>query len=436
VPTAEEVAAYFAAHADDYRLPDQRAVDYLLVDEAKLRAGVEIERTAIESEYAARRSEFELPEQVRARHILIKVDENRSREEAERIVAGLLARNARGESFERLASEHSEDPGSRDRGGDLGLFGRGAMVPPFEEAAFTAPPGEVVGPVETTFGLHLIEVVERQPARVRPLTDVEEALRARLAQARAAELAEARARALAERIGREQPKTEEAWKALTDGEEVVLLSTPLFGEEEIVPGVGRNPEFAAATFALSPGGASAPVRVARGWAILRLREAQPARAPELAEVEPRVRLAAQREKAAQLALAELERARSALSPGRGLAEAAAALALEIEDSDEFGRRQPVGELGVVPALAEAAFALAPGELGAVAVPQGAVLFEVVERTSFDAARFAAERDEQRESLRRTEMNRLLASLLAERRREVGVRYDTQLVERLGLAAGG
>ena len=433
-PTAAEVESYYQSHPDEFRLGDQRVVDYLLVDVAKLRAAVAVDRAAVERAYADRRVEFELPEQVHARHILVKVDESRDAAAARAILAGARRRLARGESFETLARELSEDPGSRERGGDLGAFGRGQMVPPFEQAAFGAAVGEIVGPVETSFGLHLIEVLERQAARTRPLAEVEGALRAELAQERAASQAEAKAKELAARIAQDKLTGEEAWKGLGDGDTVLWLTTPAFARGDSVPGIGRNPQFTGAAFALAPGAASEPVEVARGWAVLRLREELAARLPALAEVEARVRAAAQREQANRLAAAELERARAALAGGRGLDEVAATLALELRDSDEFGRGATVPGLGNAPAVVAAAMELAEGALGGpLVVPQGAVLFEVTARTSFDPVRFAAEREALRAELREAEANRWLAALLARRREEARIVYDPVLLERLGLA---
>jgi peptidyl-prolyl cis-trans isomerase D len=430
---AAAVAAYFERHRDDFRLPDQRVVDYLLVDEANLRAGIALDRAEIERAYAERRAEFEQPEQVRARHILIKIDDNRDAAAARAVMSSIRARLAKGESFEKLAAELSEDPGSKQRGGDLGAFGRGQMVPAFEEAAFGARAGEIVGPVETSFGLHLIEVLERTSGRTQALAEVEGRLRSELVASRASELAETRAKQLATRIGREKPADEAAWKALADGSSVELLTTPAFGQEEPVPGIGRNPEFAATAFGLDTGAHSQPVRVARGWAILRFKEAKPARSPELAEVEARVRAAAERERAGQLAAAELERAKAMLAGGRKLDEVATGLGLELQESGEFGREGTIQGLGAAEAVAEAAMTLAVGAVGGpVVVPQGAVLFEVTSRTAFDASRFASERAALRDELRGAEANKLLATWLAKRRDEVGVTYDPQLAERLGL----
>lgn len=109
--------------------------------------------------------EAELPgARVRARHILLRipVGATQAEEDSVRALASeLRSRLLNGESFALLAGEFSQDPGSASSGGDLGIFGRGEMVPPFEEAVFSLEAGEVSEVVETNFGLHIIQVDER-----------------------------------------------------------------------------------------------------------------------------------------------------------------------------------------------------------------------------------------------------------------------------------
>ncbi|MFS8524113.1 MAG: peptidylprolyl isomerase [Limnochordales bacterium] len=112
--------------------------------------------------FDANPAQFARQEMVRARHILVD-----TREQAEALRAQILD----GADFAQLAREHSTDPGSGPNGGDLGWFGRGVMVAPFEEAAFALPVGRVSEPVETAFGFHLILVEERQEAEEPAFTD-------------------------------------------------------------------------------------------------------------------------------------------------------------------------------------------------------------------------------------------------------------------------
>jgi peptidyl-prolyl cis-trans isomerase C len=118
--------------------------------------------------------QFTIAEQRCARHILFNKDQ---REKAEEVKQQL----ENGADFAKLAKEHSQDPGSAEQGGDLGCLGRGETVKEFEEALFNAEEGEIVGPVETEFGYHLIEVTEIRPQSTQPLREVEAQIREQLA---------------------------------------------------------------------------------------------------------------------------------------------------------------------------------------------------------------------------------------------------------------
>ncbi len=131
-----------------------------------------LERLA-HSEYLANPKKFETPEQVRVQHILIDARSC----DAEKRIDELLARARAGENFATLAKENSQDPGSAEGGGDLGFFARGKMAPEFEAAAFALKsPGDLSGVVRTEFGLHIIRLEERKPAKVPPFDEVKDAL--------------------------------------------------------------------------------------------------------------------------------------------------------------------------------------------------------------------------------------------------------------------
>jgi peptidyl-prolyl cis-trans isomerase C len=123
--------------------------------------------------YEENQAAFTTPEQVCARHILV---------EDEELANELLNELEEDASFAELAAEYSIDPGSAVQGGDLGCFGAGQMVPEFEGAAFDAELDSPVGPVESQFGFHLIEVYDRQEAGVQPFEAVADQIRTALAQ--------------------------------------------------------------------------------------------------------------------------------------------------------------------------------------------------------------------------------------------------------------
>jgi peptidyl-prolyl cis-trans isomerase C len=128
---------------------------------------------------------FDSGERVKASHILVRIPEGATgagKEELRKKAEALLQRVRAKEDFAALARQSSEDPGSAKNGGDLGTFGRGQMVPPFEQAAFALKPGEVSGIVETPFGFHIIKVTGRIPARKLPFAEVKERLKVEMVQ--------------------------------------------------------------------------------------------------------------------------------------------------------------------------------------------------------------------------------------------------------------
>jgi len=119
-------------------------------------------------------AQFTTPEQRCVRHILFNKDQEQKAEDVKQQLE-------EGGDFAELAKENSQDPGSAEKGGDLGCLGEGETVPDFEEAAFGAEQGEIVGPVQTQFGYHVLEVTEIKPKQTRPLSEVESQIRAQLA---------------------------------------------------------------------------------------------------------------------------------------------------------------------------------------------------------------------------------------------------------------
>jgi len=126
------------------------------------------------SEYRAQPDRFKTPEQVQVRHILLPLAPDGSDDAAVKARAEeLLAQARKGADFAKLAAQYSSDKASAQRGGDLGFFGRGKMLPEFENAAFgLKKPGDLAGPVKTRFGYHIIELVAHKPASAAKFEDV------------------------------------------------------------------------------------------------------------------------------------------------------------------------------------------------------------------------------------------------------------------------
>jgi peptidyl-prolyl cis-trans isomerase C len=141
----------------------------------------------LKSYYESHKDEFKTQDMVKARHILVRVDNSASDDEkkkAKEKTELYLKKIKDGEDFAKLASDFSDDPGSKAKGGDLGFFPRGRMVKPFDDAAFSLKPGETSGIVETQFGFHIIKVEERKDSSVESFDVVKERLKQKLSQDR------------------------------------------------------------------------------------------------------------------------------------------------------------------------------------------------------------------------------------------------------------
>jgi peptidyl-prolyl cis-trans isomerase D len=308
------------------------------------------------------------------------------------------------------------------------------MVPEFETAAFGAQPGKLVGPVKTSFGYHLLEVTDKKAGGTRPFEQAKEQIRARLASERTQELAETRAKELAAKLSGDKPRNAEAVRAAIQGMAGATFGeTGRVGAQDPIPNLGFNPAINTAAFSLKKGDVSQPVRVPQGWAVVYLKEIHTPRVPELKEVEDRVRAAAGRDKQQQLAVQRLEAVRRELAQGKTLEQAAAELGVEVKTTEEFGGQGTIPGLGYNPELTRAALASKVGQVGGpVADAQGALLFQVTERKGWDPKQYATNKDQTRQTLLQQRLTNLQSALVAERRRELGVEYDRQLLQEIGV----
>jgi peptidyl-prolyl cis-trans isomerase C len=144
----------------------------------------EVTEEEVRKYYDSNPDEFKESEQVRVRHVLIKVEpgqEGAKKQEARQKAEQVLRSAKRGEDFEALARQHSQDPGSANRGGDLGFFPRGRMAKPFEDTAFAmTKAGQLSDVVESQFGFHVIQFVDRQAAKEKSFEEAREQIRRRL----------------------------------------------------------------------------------------------------------------------------------------------------------------------------------------------------------------------------------------------------------------
>ena len=198
-PTDGEVEAYYKdpAHAAQFQSPEQESIEYVMLDPETLKKGIVISEEDLRKYYTENEKRYTAPEERRASHILVKADKDAPKAEREKAKAkaeALLAEVRKNPtSFAEIAKKNSDDEGSAAKGGDLDFFGRGAMVKPFEDTAFSLKPGEISGVVESDFGYHIIQLNAMRGGQkkgfeeVRP--EIEAEVRGQLAQKRFSEAA-------------------------------------------------------------------------------------------------------------------------------------------------------------------------------------------------------------------------------------------------------
>lgn len=196
--TDSAIAEYYKQNQNEFKTPERAKVEYVVFSSESLLPQVTVDATEVKKYFEEHLSEFGTQEQRQAAHILIAVaaqasdtDKQAAKAKAEQVLQKLKQSPG---SFAALAKQYSQDPGSAANGGDLGMFGRGAMVKPFEDAVFKLKVGEVSELVQSDFGFHIIRLAAIKPAKTQSLAEVSGLITQRLKSQKAsdkfAELAE------------------------------------------------------------------------------------------------------------------------------------------------------------------------------------------------------------------------------------------------------
>jgi peptidyl-prolyl cis-trans isomerase D len=417
-----EVAAYFEAHKETYRIGERRKVRYLLVDVESLRQGIIVPSREVERYYNDNIEVFSTPEQVRASHILFKTegkDEAAVKAAAEKV----LAEAKGGADFAGLAKKYSEDESNAKLGGDLDYFARGRMVPEFEEAAFGAQPGLIPDLVKTPYGFHIVKVVDKKAGSVRTLDEVKAQIREQLVGEKAQRLADTRADEVAKEIKApadlDKAANARGWK---------VEETGFFAADEPILALGAAPQVSAAIFALKEGEVSAPLRVGRGYVIAVLSGRQDPSLPKFEDVKDRARNDVLRDKAARAAAEKAASAAAALKAAPDFAAAAKKAGFEAKSSELVARGAALPEIGVNAAVEKAAFALAAGSVSdPISTGNGTAIVKVIERQDVKPADVAASRESVRQDLLDTRRTEFFTAYMVKARERMQIELNREVL---------
>lgn len=213
VKLADDAARkFYDGNAKQFQIPEQAQAEYVVFSMESIGAQLAVTEAEIKAWYDGHKDRYQQAEERRASHILIaseKLGKDKAKARAEELLKEVRKTPA---SFAELAKKHSDDPGSAAKGGDLGFFGRGMMVKPFEEATFALKEGEMSGVVESDFGFHIIKLTGIHAAKEKPLAEVRSEIEAELKKTAAsrkfAEAAEAFSNIVYEQSDSLQPAAE------------------------------------------------------------------------------------------------------------------------------------------------------------------------------------------------------------------------------------
>jgi peptidyl-prolyl cis-trans isomerase D len=352
----------------------------------------------------------------------------------------VLKRAKAGEDFAALAKQFSQDESNNSTGGSLGEFGRGVMVPEFEQAAFAMKPGEISDLVKTSFGFHIIKVTAHTPAATRPLADVRTEIEDQLKWQNAQQEAESLAKGLEAQIKTraDLDRLDKDLDRLAKERGLHVQDTTAFLRDEPIDGLGPAPEVAAQAFQLDEGAVSPALRVSRGWVFATPIGTEPARVPELSEVRDQVRDDVIESRAAELAKSRAAEIAQSLKQATDFAAAAKRAGLEVQTTELIARSSPIPDLGVSEEVDKVAFSLPVGGVSdPISTPQGTAIIRVVEKEDVTEQQIADGRDQLRDELVNQRRDRFFSGYMVEAKKGLAIAINQDTLQRaMGPAPAG
>ena len=275
-PSDAELKTFFQQNAARYRtaIPETRKVQYVAFALNQVPGGVpQISGADVQQYYNEHHQQFQVPEEVRVRHILIKVPSNANAQTvaaAKAKAEDILKQIKAGGNFAELAKKYSDDPGSKTQGGELGFIQHGATVPAFDQAAFSLQPGQLSQVIRTQFGFHILQVEEKQPAHLKSVDEVHDLILANLtqqAQAKAAQEYAAKLQAQAQQVGLQK---------MAEQNHLQVVTTDPLQQSGVVSGLADGSQLLKGAFATKPGAAPQSASTGEGYAIYTVLNVVPA----------------------------------------------------------------------------------------------------------------------------------------------------------------
>ena len=402
-PDEAEIKASYEKNRSRYQVPEKRVARYGLIDLNQLRQTAQVSDDELKAQYQQNIQQYQVPSRVHVEHILLMTvgKTDAEVEEIRQKAEDVLKQAKKGAKFEDLAKKYSEDPGTKDKGGDLGWLTQGQTVPEFEKTAFGLDIGKMSDLVKTQYGFHIIKVLDKETAHTKPFDEVKDSIKTPLLLAKADKLASEESDQLSAAIRRSNKVS------LDDlGKQFHLIlgeTRPVSAVDPILE-LGNSKEAKEAIFRLHQDELSLPIRTDRGYLVLSVKQTQPTHPGSLEEVRDKIVTELKQQKSTELARAKAEDLTKRVKAGEKFDAAAKSLGLEAKSSDLFARNGSISG-AVSGKQVSAAFQLKTGDVGApLNLGANWFVYRVAEKQEPNPADFEKQKKELTDQVLQTKRN--------------------------------
>jgi peptidyl-prolyl cis-trans isomerase D len=439
-PTDAELETYFKQNAAKYAnaVPEARKIQYFAFTQSSLPQGApQVTDAEIQQYYTQHQKEYQLEDQVKTRHILIKVDgtDPKADAAAKAKAQGVLDQLHHGGDFAELAKKNSDDPGSKELGGELGWIKHGVTVPEFDQAAFSLQPGQTSGLVKSKFGYHIIQVEEKQLAHTRPLAEVKATIQATLTRQKEAQ----QEQAFAQQLASEAQKNGMA--ATAGAHHLEVVTTDFLSQASVVPGLADGSKLLADAFTAKKGAAPQVATTGEGYAVFQVADIQAAHAPTFADYKSHILDDFREQQLPQLLARKTSELADRAHAENDLAKAAKEVGATVKTSDLVGREAQVPDVGALATAAPQLFDLSVGQVStAINTGHSGIVAKIVDKQEPTGDEIAKNFNTTRETLldqRREEMFSVFVSTLQQKYEKDGrIRLNRKAQQAPGGGAPG
>jgi len=386
-----DIQTFFNANRAMFKTPEKRSFDLLVASEEKIGATIDVSDAILRQVYSSAGDRFRTGERVRVRHILLKTTE-KSADDIKKIEAkanDLLKQIKGGADFAKLATENSDDPGSKDKGGEYGWMAKGQTVPAFEASAFSLKKDEISNPIKTEYGYHIIQVLDREDPKVQGFDDVKGELATELRR----QQVQPRLEAAAEQARAELVKNPKDAAAIAAKYNLSHYAVQEARAGDPLQEIGGAQDFSSALFALPAIGGVTNAIVAGNnkLAIGVLTGITAPRPSELGEVETAIRNQLTEQKSFELLTAKQKEVEALVKSNADLKAIAKAVGGEVKTSTEFTRDGAAEGVGSGTYFADL-FGKAPGAMtGPHNISGQVVVARLNAKSDADMSKMAADR---------------------------------------------